>query len=527
MASADVAVRDDPLDGAGSVRQYVTRGEDVPTVEWARRAAEIRERLERDRATSWALATDAAEAAPAEQPAPRTEPDAAAPPPRRGVLRLSDVGNARRLVKNRGADMHFVPQWNRWLVWDGTRWTRDTTGTVDRFARDATLDLFRVATDLRQTHLGTELWHHAKRSESDFGIRSMLARAAKEPTISVGADKLDADPWLVSCPNGTLDLRTGTLREHRRDDLITRSVDVPFRPKARATHWRAFLKRMFDGDKALVAFVQRALGYSLTGDTCEQCVFVLLGTGANGKSTLLNAMHRVLGSYAAQTPTDTLLVRRTDTAPSGVARLRGVRLVCTAEVDPGRRLDEVLLKQMTGGDVICARFPYGRWFEFRAQFKLWVAANHKPRISGADAALWRRIRVVPCAVTIPEGEQDKHLGEALAREAPGILAWAVRGCLEWQREGLEPPPGVRHATDDYRAEVDELGGFLRECCTVGPHTRATAKALRTAYEGWCEANAFDPVTPHRLGRLLRDHGLAPVKHCGERAWEGLTLADPA
>ena len=438
-------------------------------------------------------------------------------------LRLSDVGNARRLVDRHGRDLHYVPHWKAWLVWDGTRWCTDSGGVVDRCAADTTAAMFLEAISHHDRARRDALLRHAQRSESDIRIRAMVSRAAHEAGVPIEAAALDADPWLMCCPNGTLDLRTGALREHRREDLITRRVHVAYRPEAPCTRWETFLDEVFNGDRATIAFVQRAVGYSLTGDTREQCLFFLHGSGANGKTTLVNALRDVLGDYACHTPTETLLVRHRRTVPNDVARLRGARLVSAVEAERGTRLAEVLVKQMTGGDVVCARFLNREWFEFRPTFKVWLTANHKPTIRGTDNAIWRRIHLVPFEVTLPRHRQDRLLALKLHAERAGVLAWAMRGCAAWQREGLAAPGSVRSATQAYREEMDELAGFLGDRCVHVRNVRTPAGALYDAYTEWCQQNGEQVMSQTRFGLSLRERGHLRVRTERARCWVGIRL----
>lgn len=347
--------------------------------------------------------------------------------------------------------------------------------------------------------------------------------AKSEPGVPVSADQLDAAPWVLNVLNGTLDLRTGQLRPHAREDLLTKLAPVAYDPGALCPTWEAFLSRILAGDVELIRFVQKVIGYSLTGSTQEQCLFILYGAGANGKSTLIQSISALLGDYARQTPTETLLVQRGDGVRNDLARLQGARFVSAVEVEGGRRLAEALVKQLTGGDTITARFLYGEHFEFQPMFKLWLAVNHRPVVQGTDHAIWRRIRLLPFTVTIPPAEQDKRLAEKLQAELAGILRWAVEGCQAWQREGLEPPAAVQRATGDYRAEMDVIAAFIRDCCVLGDKQEVSTSALYAEYVGWCTQVGESPVSQKALAATLKERGCTPGRRGGGRLWVGIAL----
>ncbi len=364
----------------------------------------------------------------------------------------------------------------------------------------------------------------AKKSEGDPRMSAILSIARSEPGIPVLPDALDRDPMLLNCKNGTLDLRTGELRPHRREDLITKCVSVEYDPTAECRVWLAFLDKIMGGKSDMVAFLQRAVGYSLTGSIREQCLFLLHGTGSNGKSTYLEVLRELLADYCEQTDFATFLEKKNDQIRNDVARLRGARFVSAVEVAEARRLDEALIKSVTGGDTVTARFLYGEFFEFVPAFKLWLAANHKPVIRGTDHAIWRRVRLVPFTVTIPDEEQDKDLPAKLKAELPGILRWAVEGCLAWQRDGLRPPEEVIKATASYREENDIVGQFVTENCIVSSGSKATAKALYAAYVAWADANGERPMTQNAFGRRLAERGFERKKS-GGIWWHGIELLE--
>lgn len=369
---------------------------------------------------------------------------------------MTDTGNAERLVARHGDGIRYVPAWDRWIVWNDTRWVEDKKALrVRALAKDT---IRHIYVEARETSgdAREELAKHAKRSESARGLASMVDVARAESGVAVSVDRLNADPWLLNVSNGCIDLRTGRLREHRRDDLLTKLVPIAYDPEARCNRWEAFLDQILSHNRALIQFLQRAVGYSLTGMTSEQCLFFLYGSGSNGKSTFLELLRDVLGEYSTQADFTTFLEKKGDGPRNDIARLYGARAVTSSEVGEGKRLNESLVKTLTGGDVVAARYLYAETFEFAPQFKLWLGANHRPIIRGTDYAIWRRIRLIPFTVQIPDDQQDKGLKAALRAELPGVLAWAVAGCLLWQQYGLGAPLEVTHATDQYRRESDTL-----------------------------------------------------------------------
>jgi putative DNA primase/helicase len=446
--------------------------------------------------------------------------------------RLSELGNARRFARLVGRDVRYVAAWGRWLVWTDTHWRRDDLGVVERYAQHVVESLHMDAALEEDPGVRRALAKHALDSDSARAIRGLLTLARSQYGIPVAPEDLDRDAWLLNCLNGTLDLRTGTLRPHRREDFITRLVPVAYDPAAACTTFEAFLDRIFAGRDRLISFVQRMAGYSLTGETREQCFFVLHGPGANGKSTLVGALMGLFDAYAAQMAAETLLMRRGDVALvlNDLSTLEGKRLVAAVESDMGRRLAEALVKQLTGGDRLKVRRLYADAYEIAPTFKLWLSTNHKPTIGGRDLAIWRRVRLVPFNVTIPLDEQDPCLAEKLEAERPGILAWAVRGCLQWQRDGLGPPEEVRHATASYRAEEDALADFLVERCWMAPEARGTVADLYSAYGAWAKDSGETPMSKRDFCHGLDERGFPPGQdrtHAKARVRLGVRLRTPA
>jgi len=436
---------------------------------------------------------------------------------------LTDLGNAQRLVALHGKDLRYCYGRNRWFVWDGKYWAVDESGAVTRKAKDTTRRLYADASELTDSAERKAVAKWALRSESDCLLRAMVSQAQSEPSIPIQLDKFNRDPWLLNVANGTVDLRTGACEPHKRGDLINKIAPVEYQPEAACPLWDSFLNRILDSDRELITFVQRAVGYVLTGSVREQVFFLLYGTGANGKSTFLETLRALLGDYAQHANFATFLAHVNDGPRNDIARLNGARLVTAQEIENGRRFSESTLKQLTGEDTVTARFLYTENFEFKPSFKLFLAANHKPIIRGTDLAIWRRVCLIPFTVTIPEKEQDKELAAKLRGELPGILNWVLDGCRQWQAIGLKPPKAVTDATAVYRSEMDILGQFLAERCIHSKMFQATAKELYQAYLIWCEEAGDKAISKRAFGLALAERGLIKSKSHSRIIWKGIGL----
>ena len=441
----------------------------------------------------------------------------------------TDLGNAERLVAYHGEDLRYAPGLG-WLIWDGRRFGRDTNGAVMRRAIKTVRSIYAEAQAAEDADERKKLANWAAGSEAERRLRAAVSLAEVHDAVVVHPSALDADPYLLNVANGTLDLRTGGLREHRRSDLLTKLAPVDHDAGAEGDEWGRFLARVTDCDIELHDFLQRAVGYTLSGETCEEVLFFAHGAEATGKSTFIEAIKAMLGDYAATADFETFLARRGDGGVcSDIARLAGGRMVVGLEVDEGKRLAEGLIKQLTGRDTVTARFMYGEFFEFSPRFKLWLAANHRPSVSAADGAIWRRILQVPFTNTIPEGERDPEVKRRL-KEVPevrsAILSWALEGCLAWQRLGLAVPERVRAYTAEYRAENDPIAEWLEACCVIEPGFAATAADLYRSYVEWAKENGEEPpLSQTALGKALGDRGLRKERDRGRRTWLGIAVAD--
>jgi len=450
---------------------------------------------------------------------PADSPDAPSEDGRR--LPYSDYTNACALVRAHGQDLRYCWPWGRWLVWTGTHWQSDETGVVMRYAKSTIKRLAQRAPDLDDTALKA-LLSHIKSSLGTAKLKAMIESAQSEPESPVLPDALDADRWLLNCTNGTLDLRTGTLRPHNRADLLTKALPVAYEPDALCSTWDTFLDRIMGGNTNLISFLQRAVGYALTGVIREHVLLILWGTGRNGKSTFLNALLKVLGAYGVKAPSELLMVSQNDRHPTEKTLLHGKRFAITVETEQGRKLAEAFVKEATGGDPITARRMREDPWTFEPTHKVFLATNHKPDITGTDNAIWERIKLVEFNVTIPPTERDTTLPDKLHTELPGILAWAVRGCLAWQQNGLGEPDEVQQATAGYRASMDVLGEFIAECCLVDPRCNTKANELYEAYKRWRGDGAEDQRT---WGMALTERGFERYTNNGTR-YRGIGILDP-
>ena len=439
---------------------------------------------------------------------------------------LTDYGNAQRLVSQHGQDIRYCPQWDAWLIFTGRRWEPDQTGEIMRRAKATALSIYHEIADELDEEARKDLLAWAKASQFESRLNAMISLARSEPGIPVIPDELDADHMLFNCQNGTLDLQTGQLRAHDRRDLITKIAPVNYDPGAKYPAWDKFQLDITAGDLEMIAFKRRAWGYTLTGDTSEQCLFFAYGSGANGKSTELETMRAAMGDYGQQADFSMFLAKQNERISNDLARTKGARFISAIEAGENRRLDEVGIKQVTGQDTVTARFLYKEYFEFKPQFKLWLAANHKPTIRGTDNAIWRRIRLIPYTVTIPPEKRDKKLPTKLRAELAGILAWAVQGCLEWQRDGLHPPEKVIEATEGYRREMDILAAFLAEYCQEddgkGGIFITSANDLYTAYKQWAGDGS---MTQQSFGLRLGEKGFEKKRESttGRTIYKGIRL----
>jgi putative DNA primase/helicase len=408
----------------------------------------------------------------------------------------SDEELAHRLTARYGETLRYVRDWGHWLIWDAGRYKEDNTLKVMDLCREIAREAAREAA---ATGKKPNLIRSMKSSASIHAIENLARSDRQHASIP---EEWDADEWLLNTPGGTVNLRNGQIRPSDPVDMLTKQTAVT--PEGDCPLWKAFLEKVFNSNAELIAYVQRVLGYCLTGSTREHALFFCHGTGGNGKGILLNTFSAILGDYSATAPMTTFTASQSERHPTELAMLRGARTVTSQETEAGQRWPESKIKACTGGDMISARFMRQDFFEFRPQFKLLIAGNHKPSLTSVDEALRRRFNLIPFTVTIPPSERDPDLFEKLKKEWPGILAWAIEGCLQWQREGLAPPQIVLNATAEYFDGEDAFGRFISEKCDVRAEYSADLSLLYSCFKKWCSESGEEEISLKRFSQNLTD-----------------------
>lgn len=406
---------------------------------------------------------------------------------------FDDTGNAQRFCDLFGDSVRYCYTDKKWLYYDGRKWCTDATGAVKRMAdraveaMKAEAKIYAQADEEGGGDMQKAFDKHMKISRSNKSKNAMLGEVQHH--VPVLPAQLDRDKSKLNTPGGIVDLKSGMLTPHNPDSYFTKITSVEYSDSVDCPRWLAFLDDVFGKDKDLIRYVQKAVGYSLTGSTAEQCAFFLYGTGRNGKSTFLEVIRGVFGDYSTNIQPETIMVRSNQSSAinSDIARLKGARLVTSVEPNEGVRINEGLLKQLTGDDVVTARKLYGEEFEFKPEFKLWMATNHKPIIRGTDTGIWRRIHMIPFTVQIPPDKVDRNLKYKLKAEMTGIFRWCVDGCLLWQQEGLKMPRAVMESVREYRREMDVISAFIEDRCQTGKGLSVQSSQLYAAYLSWAES----------------------------------------
>lgn len=441
---------------------------------------------------------------------------------------LTDDGNALRLVDTHGGIIRYCPEAGAWLRWNGHRWTWDTAGHIHELARGIARDLPDV--DKPDTA-------HRKKSLSSLGLKAMVSIARTDTRVIVSPDQLDGRPYELNTPGGVVDLRTGEIRNPDPAALHTRSTPVVPDFEAKAARWSTFLADTFAGDPALTTYIQRLLGLSLIGTHLEQILPFGWGSGANGKSTLMNVVQGVVGigvdGYSIPAPAELLLASHQRSHPTELARLSGARLVVASELEDGERFAESRIKMLTGGENIAARFMGKDFFSFKPTHTIWLLANDQPAVRAGGPAFWRRLRLLPFVHVVPPEQRIAGLDQQLIdTEAPAILAWLIQGAADYLAHGLAEPDSVRVATSAYEKDQDTVARFVEECCergsTSAQHMTVRVAELRASYETWCRVEGETPVSSKALTTALTGRfGVASVRSRNARFYAGIRLTDPS
>ena len=430
-------------------------------------------------------------------------------------FKLTELGNAERIAYEYGHVIKFVNDIG-WFIWDGKRWRIDTKKEIERITA-------KVLRSLNKSEDESEMkWARMceRRNVRMNSIKDLM------PLVPGERAEFDKHKYLLNVENGIVDLKTGKLQQHARELGLTKITNIAFDENAKCPEWMNFLDQIFQGDKELAEYMQRLIGYSLTGEISEQIMVFLIGGGSNGKSTFINIIKDIMGDYGRQAKSDTFIKKKETGANNDIARLVGSRFVSAIESEDGEQLSEAFVKQITGGEPVLARFLRQEFFEFIPEFKVFFTTNHKPVIKGVDEGIWRRIRLIPFNLQLPKEKRDKKLPEKLSLEMPGILNWAIEGCLKWQQSGLKDPAIVMKATGDYKEEMDILGPFMFECCFKREDVQIEAKELYEVYANWCFRNGEHQLKNRAFYRILETQGFKRERGNRNKYYiQGVTLTE--
>jgi len=436
----------------------------------------------------------------------------------------TDVGNAERLIAAYGDDIRYIYEYRSWIQWDDNIWVTDENGHMSRLAKQVAKSIFEEAKNETDEKAQKKLIAHAFISEGMKRLTSMVDVATTEPGITMSQSELDDDKYLLGVKNGVIDLRTGKLLPSTKSQMITKRANVEFDEDAQCPVWENALSQMMAGDKDVVEYLQRAVGYSLTGDTREHLLFFLHGFGENGKSVFINIIQKLLNDYAAQTPVSTIMKKAKGSIPNDIARLKGARFVSTTETEEDSHISDAEIKHMTGGDTVTARYLHKEFFEFKPQFKLWVSGNYKP-ILGEDHGIWRRLILVPFEVTFDAKTRDDQLEDKLINELPGILNWAIEGCLNWQNQSLKvnPPTKIANATNEYKTDNDRIDSWTYVCCDKDQSFSAKSSELYESFRNWAASNGETGMSHRTFSQKMVERRYAKKRTSAGIVFIGIKL----
>ena len=439
----------------------------------------------------------------------------------------NDNGNAQRFVDQYKHIVRYVHDQKTWYIWDGLRWRCDEVMAITDLVRKSVNSIYDEIAKAPDDDTKKKIFKHALRSGNHTPMKNMLNEARGYESIRMTSGELDQNPHTLIAKNTLLNLDKLEIIEPAQDEYCTRILGTSAVAGDCPT-WRKFMQDVMQGNQEMVDFIQRALGYTLTGSTAEQCLFFMFGTGSNGKSTFINTISKMMGDYFTKIPTSALMSQKSDRSQQEIARMRGARLVVASETDCGLTFSESMIKDITGGDIVTARHLYGKTFSFLPQHKLWIYGNHKPKIKGTDAGIWSRIHLIPFMAQFPRGTKDcdKDMPEKLEKELPAILMWCLEGLAKYRQcGGLNPPLSTREATAQYRKEMDILGAFLEECCTRQAGAWVQSSMAYQKYRDWCAENGEPPQSQRGFSMRLAERGFEKRKVHGVFTWRGLGIVE--
>jgi putative DNA primase/helicase len=447
--------------------------------------------------------------------------------------RYDDLHNAELFLQICGEDLLYCAESKKWLYWDRTHWKFDRDDFVFELAAEFAKSLYDEVVD-------ADGFKNARRANMRSGLDAFISISERKKKCSI--ESFDTQPILLNCNNGTLDLRTGELRPHERTDKITRVVNADYNADASSPTFERFLETI-QPDPNIRAFLQRSIGYSLLGEVRERSFWILHGTGNNGKSVFVNLFNNLLGEYASGTSTATIMAAKQNGIPNDIARLKGKRFIIIPETEENERLNAALVKALSAGDQVSARFLFGEFFDFYFSGKLWIATNHKPIITDHSKGFWDRLKLVPFTQDIPREKIIKadDLMRSLMAESSGILNWAVQGCRDYfDLDGLDVPEIIQNEINSYRREQDSIAQFIEEACETAEQWKAAHPNdyflssdfqvkngdFYKAYSKFCETNGEYKRSQRRLTQNLNERGFVQ-RNSGGRYWEGIRLLDNA
>lgn len=446
--------------------------------------------------------------------------------PRHNEYPLTDLGNSERFIDRYQNVVRFCKEQKVWYIWNGSKWNIDKKNEIQELVKDMVIKMQKEAYELSDPEIRNALLQHAKKSQSNASIKNIINLSESNRSINVTGEDLDSNNWLFNVANGTLDLKTGMLLPHNSINLITKISNVKYDETARCPKFMAFLDYILAGNNDLIEYMQKLVGYCLTGSIDQQILPILYGTGSNGKTTFMKVLEGLLGEYCIYSDISSFVASQNSTTRNDLARMKGSRLVLTTEFEHNQNISEALIKKVTGGEKITCRFLYGEYFDYTPTFKIMMATNYKPHIKGTDEGIWRRIHLIPFTVRITEENRKENYAQELLEELSGILNWALEGCLKWQKDKLKKPAAVEEATSDYRIEMDELADFLDACCEAASNSKTRSSELFDAYIRWCYENGIkDQLTQKAFSKELEERGYRKKRNNMGTYWENIALKE--